>query len=243
VPRPRRPLLPVLAVCAVVALPACGGSTEQASPPAPTVAYTAGDVPVVQPGRPGEPSTTVAPGESGTMANPGLWNQADVDFVTAMAPHHAQALDMAALAPERAEDERVRNLADRIAAEQGPEIEALQAWLVAHGLPEADLRDHGHDSMRGMATTEQMLALDAARGAEFDRLFLELMTAHHEGALQMAAEAGDARNPLVVEMAEDTAVKQSVEIDRMQQLLAAREARPLTGTGLMWWSVCGGGGN
>jgi uncharacterized protein (DUF305 family) len=221
VPSPRRrTLLPALVVCVAVASAACGGGAEQAVPPAATIAYTAGEVPVVQPGRPGEPSTTIAPGQSGQMENPGAWSQADVDFVTAMAPHHAQALEMAELAPDRAEDDRVRNLAERIAAEQGPEIEALQAWLVAHGLPEADLRDHRHDSMRGMATTEQMLALDAARGSEFDRLFLELMTAHHEGALQMAADAGDARNPLVVEMAEDTAVKQSVEIDRMQDLLA-----------------------
>ncbi|WP_336923326.1 DUF305 domain-containing protein [Aquipuribacter sp. SD81] len=214
-----RPVLLASTVAVAAGLSACGGGTEAAPPPA-TIAYTAADVPVVVPGRPGEPTTTIEPGEVGSMSNVAAWDEADVAFVRAMVPHHAQALEMAALAPDRAEDERVLTLADRIYDGQGPEIDAMQGWLESNGLARADEDDHGHELMQGMATTEQMLALDAARGAEFDRLFLELMIAHHEGALDMAADAAGARNYRIVEMVEDTALKQSVEISRMEELLA-----------------------
>jgi uncharacterized protein (DUF305 family) len=208
-------------VLVTVGLSGCGAGGQEAAPPPATVQFTAApDVPVVVPGSPGDPTRTIEPGETGEMPNAGLWAQADVDFLQAMVPHHAQALEMAQLAPDRASDERVLLLAERIAAAQGPEIEAMQAWLRANDLPEADTEDHSHAQMRGMATTEEMLALDAARGDEFDRFFLELMTKHHEGALEMATDAGDARNVLVVEMVQDTAVKQGVEIGRMQELLA-----------------------
>ncbi|MFC5381684.1 DUF305 domain-containing protein [Aquipuribacter nitratireducens] len=211
----------LLAAALVLVAAGCGGTTSDAAPPPATIEFTAAtDVPVLVPGRPGEPTTTIAPGETGRMENIATWSQDDVDFLTAMVPHHAQALDMAALAPDRAADSRVRSLAERIAAAQGPEIEAMQQWLRANDLPEADEDDHSHDLMKGMASTEQMLALDAARGAEFDALFLELMIAHHEGALDMAADAADSRNVQVNEMVQDTTIKQGVEIARMEELLA-----------------------
>jgi uncharacterized protein (DUF305 family) len=208
-----------LSLLVVATLTACSGAAEVALPSEST-RYTAGSAAVVVPGAPGEPSRTVSPGEEGTMANAGFWTEADVEFVTRMVPHHTQALEMAALAPDRASDPRVLALAERISVAQGPEIETMQAWLAEQGLPPADDGDHSHSGMEGMVSTEQMLALDAARGEEFDRLFLELMTVHHEGAIVMADATRDARHPVITEMVEDTMISQGVEIARMQELLA-----------------------
>ena len=215
---------PLLAVALTVALAggltACSADEPQAvAAPEPSVTFTA-EVPVLVPGGPGEQPAVVAPGEQGAMPNPDLYSDADVEFVTAMVPHHAQALEMAELAPDRALDPRVRAMADRIAAGQGPEIEVMQAWLADHGLPAADPdADHGHE-MRGMVTGEQMTQLLASDGEEFDRLFLTRMIAHHEGALEMASHLGQGTHPLVNDMVKDVAATQSVEIARMQDVLA-----------------------
>jgi uncharacterized protein (DUF305 family) len=141
-----------------------------------------------------------------------------------MVPHHAQALEMAELAPERASDPRVTAMADRIAAGQGPEIEVMQTWLEDRGLPrvEADA-DHDH-AMQGMVTGEQLTELLASDGEQFDRLFLTRMIAHHEGALAMAERLGGGTHPLVMDMAKDVAATQSVESTRLQEVLADLEA-------------------
>lgn len=215
-----RPLSALALAGVVVLVGACGGGDPVAEPPPASVAFTAGDAPVVVPGAPGEPTTTVAPGQTGEIENADTWTQGDVDFVTKMVPHHTQALRMAELAPDRASDARVKAIAERIVAVQQPEVKSLQAWLAAHGLPQADPEEQGHDGMQGMASDEQLLALTSAEGEEFDRLFLEQMTAHHEGALAMADAAVDASNPQVLDMLTDTVVGQSVEIARMQGILA-----------------------
>jgi len=221
VTRRTAPLL--LAVLAAASFAGCASGEEtDVARPAPTSTFVAGEVPVLVPGAPGGPTTTYAPGESGELANPAVYGDDEVDFLTTMVPHHTQALTMAALAPGRAEDERVLGLADRIAAAQGPEVTTMQAWLSAQGLPEAD-PEAGHDShesMRGMATPEELFALESASGADFDRLFLELMTEHHAGALEMADAAVGARHPIVTEMVTDTMVSQGAEMNRMQELLA-----------------------
>ena len=214
---------PLLAAATALTLAGCaaeGGS--DVARPEPSTTFTAGEVPVLVPGAPGESPEVVEPGESGVLANPGAYGDEEVTFVTNMVPHHTQALEMAALAPDRAESEQVLGLAERIAAAQGPEIELMQAWLAAQGLPEADPQA-GHDShedMQGMATPEQMFELEAATGEEFDRLFLQLMTAHHEGALAMADEAVGAGHPVVADLVADVVVTQSTEINRMQEILA-----------------------
>ena len=213
-----------LAAIALLAGTACSASTPQAvAKPEPSVSFTA-DVPVLVPGSPGEEPEVVAPGEQGALPNADLYSDADVEFVTAMVPHHAQALEMAELAPDRAQDQRVKTMADRIAAGQGPEIAVMQAWLASHGLPKADPdADHGHD-MEGMVTGEQMTELLASDGEQFDRLFLRRMIAHHEGALEMASRLGQGTHPLVMDMAKDVAATQSVEIKRMQEVLFDLEA-------------------
>ena len=215
---------PVLAALAGLtgARSGCGGGTADVARPDPTATYTAGDVRVLQPGAPGESADVVEPGETGELANPGAYNDADVEFVTNMVPHHTQALAMASLAPERAQDPRVADLAERIALAQGPEIDLMQSWLAAQGLPPADpeAAHDAHESMRGMATPEQMFELESATGEEFDRLFLTMMTEHHEGALEMADASGAAQHPIVADMVADTVVSQGTEINRMQALLA-----------------------
>ncbi len=215
---------PLLAVALAASLTACSADEPRAvAAPEPSVSFTA-DVPVLVPGSPGEEPEVVAPGQQGSMPNPDLYSEDDVEFVTKMVPHHAQALEMAELAPERARDQRVKVMADRIAAGQGPEIAVMQAWLADHGLPAADPdADHGHE-MRGMVTGEQMTQLLASDGEQFDRLFLARMIAHHEGALEMANRLGQGTHPIVMDMAKDVAATQSVEITRMQEVLADLEA-------------------
>lgn len=210
----------LLAISAALAVGGCSATEQSAAPrPEPSLTFTA-DSPVVIPGRPGEEPTVIAPGSTGTIENPSNYNDDDVTFMRDMALHHAQALEMASLAPERAQDDRVKTLADRIRAAQGPEIDLMQAWLEEQGLPKVDL-DAEHHAMPGMATDEQLFALSQSTGRDFDRLFLQLMTTHHEGALQMAdAAVTTARNVVVLDLVQDVGVKQSVEISRMAEVAA-----------------------
>lgn len=210
----------LLALGLAASLTACSGAEAEVARPAATTGFTAGDVPVLVPGAPGEEGTVLEPGQSGTMANPLAYQDKDVSFVRSMVPHHAQALEMARLAPERAGDGRVARLADRIAAGQGPEIDVMQAWLRQQGLPAVDVdAGHGQHDMPGMASPEEMARLMASRGGAFDRLFLDLMTRHHEGALRMAQDSFGATHPVVTELIGDVASTQAAEIDRMQGLL------------------------
>lgn len=192
--------------------PATDPSAVPESPPA-------SPVPVIVPGRPGETAAVIAADE--IQAPDGTrYNEHDVTFVRMMIPHHAQALEMAALAPGRAGDPRIRAIAERISVGQGPEIEVLRAWLDARGLPETGA-GHQHDQMPGMQPPEAIAALGAATGEAFDALFVELMSAHHQGAVEMATEVlRTGADQQVQELAGAIAIEQSVEIDRMRDLLA-----------------------
>ncbi|HVL83887.1 MAG TPA: DUF305 domain-containing protein [Pseudonocardia sp.] len=187
-----------------------------------------GDGPqVVVPGRPGEPAQVLPGAEAAQRHVPDPVSPADVTFVQRMIPHHQQALEMAELAPGRAADRRVLALAERISVAQGPEIAAMQAWLER---PEVTVLTGGepghgghadHSGMPGMATPAQLAALGAARGTDFDRLFLELMIAHHEGALRMAHEVLTAGTDVTAgRLAQDVGATQSAEIARMREMLA-----------------------
>ncbi|SDS99465.1 Uncharacterized conserved protein, DUF305 family [Nocardioides scoriae] len=181
---------------------------------------------VVQGGEPGEDATLLPEGEDVVERE---WSHDDEMFMQMMVPHHGQALEMTELAARRAQDPRVRRLAGRIEASQGPEISMMAAWLAERGLPvpsaadasAADHGSHGHLEMQGMLTRPQLDALAEARGARFDRLFLTSMIGHHEGAVAMAQETAlggtDAR---VGELRDDVSASQTVEIGRMQDLLA-----------------------
>lgn len=177
---------------------------------------------VLVPGGPGEQARALAGAEAQERRMPVPVSPADVEFVERMVPHHRQALQMAALAPDRATDPQVRAMAARIGAVQGPEIAVLQAWLEGqeHFVGGHHDGQAGAHRMPGMATPAQLATLAAAAGPVFDRLFVELMTAHHRGALTMVDDlAGAGTDTRVGEIARDIAVTQTVEIDRMRTAL------------------------
>ncbi|WP_327028599.1 DUF305 domain-containing protein [Micromonospora sp. NBC_01740] len=175
--------------------------------------------PVIVPGRPGE-TAAVRPAEELRDATTARHNSMDIWFVRMMIPHHAQALEMAELAGDRAGDPALRALAERIRASQGPEIGLMRGWLQARGLS-TEVAGHDHEGMRGMQTPEAIRQLAAARGAEFDRLFVRMMTEHHQGAVQMATDLLKVGADLTLsEFANSVATEQTVEIDRMRELLA-----------------------
>ncbi|MFD5317449.1 DUF305 domain-containing protein [Streptomyces sp. NPDC127098] len=214
----RRPLLAALA--AVAALTLAAGCTDEAEP-----AADADSQQVIAPAGPGEPARTISPEEAREAAQEGTEpNAADFRFMRMMIEHHEQALVMAELVDDRADEESVRRLADRITAGQNGEIAAMEAWLTrnAGAAADEDREGHGsHDSedMPGMATPEQLEALEAAEGAEFDTLFLDLMIAHHQGAVTMTTEALTTGNDgPAQQLANDMLADQSIEIDRMEAM-------------------------
>ncbi|PSK63273.1 hypothetical protein B0E53_04799 [Micromonospora sp. MH33] len=213
--------LVVLLVGAGVALAGPGGDPA-AAPASPSATGSAPPVdapPVVVPGRPGEPAATRAAQEVRDAAPP-RYNGLDVWYVRMMIPHHQQAVEMAALAPDRAADARVRAVAERIRAAQGPEIGVLRGWLDTRGL-DAEVPGHDHGAMRGMQSAEAMRQLAAARGAEFDRLFVRMMTAHHEGAVVMSTDLLKVgADQALQEFANGVASEQSAEIARLRELIA-----------------------
>jgi uncharacterized protein (DUF305 family) len=198
------------------ALAARSGDDRSAAAPRPS-ASAAPPVRVILPGGPGE-SGTVTDSDHVRAPDGSTYNSLDITFVRMMIVHHAQAIEMAKLAPERAADDKLRALAARISAAQGPEIAWLKRWLQERGLAETDPA-HDHSTMPGMQTAADLEALTAARGADFDRRFIAMMTAHHQGALQMARDVlGGGTDQVLYEMANEMAVEQGSEIRRMEQL-------------------------
>ncbi|PYO96865.1 MAG: DUF305 domain-containing protein [Gemmatimonadetes bacterium] len=159
------------------------------------------------------------------------YTSADVHFVAGMIGHHAQAIQMAGWAPSHGASPAMRVLCERIVVAQTDEIAFAQRWLRERNevVPPADPRGHvmpGMDHpmlMPGMLTPEQMAQLDAARGREFDRLFLTFMIQHHQGALTMVAQLlaapGAAQDGPVFRFAADVNADQTTEIDRMTRML------------------------
>lgn len=157
--------------------------------------------------------------EAGSVADD--HNDADVEFVRSMIPHHEQAVDMAELAAARASDPKVKDLAARIQRAQDPEIATMRGWLADWGEEQPPSGDHSGMDDSGM-TSEEMGELEQASGREFDRLFLEMMIRHHEGAVAMAtteAEAGEF-GPAKA-LASQIAAGQQGEIEEMKGLLSA----------------------
>ncbi|MFJ4716452.1 DUF305 domain-containing protein [Streptomyces sp. NPDC088785] len=206
----------VPALFAALALGATGcdaGDDARADSPAPAGSS------VIAPGKPGEAAETLSARDAEERRPDDRPNSADVGYAQLMIHHHEQALAMAELAPERARSARVKRLAERITAAQGPEIATMRAWLKKYGKPEAPSGHGAHDAMPGMATGAQWTALRAARGAAFDALFLKLMITHHQGAVTMATEVKSDGNDVVVEeMADDVIAQQTAEISRMREM-------------------------
>ncbi|MFC3571889.1 DUF305 domain-containing protein [Streptomyces yaanensis] len=198
---------------AVALLAGCdsGSSTNSAAPKGPSV---------IAPGKPGEAAKTLSAEEAATRrAEDDTPNAADFSYARMMIEHHAQALEMARLAPKHAESEKVKRLAERIVAAQKPEIAAMEGWLKTHD-SEGQGPSHQHGTMPGMATEAQLKRLRAAEGEAFDELFLKLMITHHGGAITMATEVKAQGNNLQIEeMADDVIAQQTSEISRMRDML------------------------
>lgn len=157
-------------------------------------------------------------GESMMEDESSAFSPNDIMFAQMMIPHHQQALDMSELALSLAESSDVRELATQIRDEQEPEISLMRSWLSAAGASE-DM-GHGSHGMDGMLTEEQMAALLSTSGAEFERLYLEGMISHHQGAIAMAQMVIDSANSEVRSLAEAIVSSQQIQIDYMKTLLA-----------------------
>ena len=185
--------------------------------------------PVVQPGAPGMPSKRLPDSTTG-QAPPR--SQADIDFMQGMIMHHSQAVEMTALIPSHTENKDVRALGARISLSQSEEMKFMKRWLLARGestsmampeMPEMEKSGNAMHAMPGMLTPEQMSALRAAKGVEFDRLFLTGMIQHHGGALTMVKDlfdtAGAGQDADLFDFATDADNTQRAEIRIMQDML------------------------
>jgi uncharacterized protein (DUF305 family) len=204
-----------IALLCVLTLPA---SAQQASPPV-----------VVQPGAPGQPSKTLPPS---TRPSVPKLSSADVAFMQGMIMHHSQAVEMTALIDSHTQNKDVRSLGAKISSSQSDEIRFMQRWLVARGqpvsmempgMPDMDMAGNPIEPMPGMLTPEQMKALEKAKGADFDHLFLTGMIQHHQGALAMVKDlfdtAGAGQDADLFDFATDADNTQRAEIKIMQNML------------------------
>ena len=180
---------------------------------------------IIQPGAPGQDSRVVDAAAAADLSKV-AFTPADVRFMQGMIGHHAQALDMTALVPSHSSSDAIRKLAQRIELSQADEIKMMQEWLTRRGQKVPDLHAHhapGAPLMPGMLTAEEMARLGQVKGPEFDRLFLEFMIKHHEGALTMVqdlfAQPGAGQESDVFAFASDVDADQRMEIDRMRSAL------------------------
>jgi uncharacterized protein (DUF305 family) len=178
-----------------------------------------------------------AQGSGASAAYPGRYpyTEADINFVTGMIGHHAQAIVMAGWAPTHGANKSVSILCERIINAQQDEITLMQSWLRdrKQPVPEAKagpmkMKMNGAEMemmMPGMLTDDQMKQLDKSRGPEFDRLFLTFMIQHHQGAITMVnelfASTGAGQDEFMYKFASDVFADQGTEIERMQKMLTS----------------------
>jgi uncharacterized protein (DUF305 family) len=208
-------------------------------------AAAAQTAPILQPGSPGQPTRNLSAADAARIADT-RFSPDDARFMADMIVHHRQAVEMAALVKDRTNRRALVDISRRIDASQGDEIGFMSTWLrerrqplpaaaavhmqhaghAAHPSPGA----HAGHSMPGMATPQQLAALAAARGVPFDRLFLERMIEHHEGAVTMAEEllsrGGSASDPVLYDFVKDVINEQEAEIERMDALLRSLRDDP-----------------
>jgi uncharacterized protein (DUF305 family) len=212
----------------VIAASACAAATQE-------TAGTSTVKPVVsqQVITPESEAAAIAQARADSLRHP--YTAADVHFMSGMIHHHAQAIVMARWAPTHGASPAVQRLADRIINAQQDEIHTMQSWLRDRRQPVPDATATGmkmqmsgmeHEMlMPGMLTDAQMKQLDAARGPDFDRLFLTYMIQHHKGAVSMVKELfdnyGAGQDEIVFKFASDVNVDQTTEIARMEKLLIA----------------------
>ena len=202
----------IAATAAAVTLAACSPPNEQAS----TQTATSSSMPMSGHDMPGHSM----PGMSGTSTAPAAnFNDADVMFLQMMYPHHAQAVEMAKLVPTRSQNQQVKDLAAAIEKAQAPEMQQMTTLLAGFGKP-APSATMSH-SMPGLMTPQQMTELTGLSGAAFDKMWLQMMVEHHQGAITMANdELKNGANPDAKKMAEAIVAAQQAEITTMNGMLA-----------------------
>ena len=192
-------------------------------------------VPILQPGAPGNPTKELDPETAIAIAD-SSYTAADVEFLQGMIVHHYQAFLMSEMAPSRTNNQTILDLAGRIDASQIDEIDFMENWLAERGksIPDPTLMGHSHPhKMMGMATPEQMNKLEASNSTDFDRLYLNLMIRHHDGAIDMVDRLnefpGSAYDPQLYEFVTDLENDQAVEIERMNGILISLSDDPRAG--------------
>jgi uncharacterized protein (DUF305 family) len=212
-----------LIVAAVIIVLAAGGaalaarSGDDRSAAAPQPSASTPPQRVIVPGRPGE-SASVTDSDKVKMPDHDVFNSIDTTFVQMMIVHHEQAIEMAKLAPGRAGNTQLKSFADRIIAAQTSEIAYLRGWLSQRKLPSSD-PSHNHATMPGMQTPADMTTLAGLNGAAFDKKFVAMMSDHHRGAIQMATDVvRGGTDELLRETADEMAIEQGSEIQRMEQI-------------------------
>lgn len=184
---------------------------------------------IVQPGAPGQPSRTLPAGTRPTVPPP---TAADIAFMQGMIMHHTQAVEMTALIPTHTTNPRLTALGARISSSQTDEMRFMQRWLATRnqpismsmpGMPDMDMSGKPMAPMPGMLTPKQMAALKAAKGPQFDHLFLSGMIQHHNGALTMVKDLfdtpGSGQDADLFNFATDADNSQRAEIKIMQSML------------------------
>ena len=189
-------------------------------------------VPIIQPGAPGQPSRQISAEEASDLASI-HYSAGDVMFLQGMISHHAQAMEMSALVESRSNREAMNLLAQRISLSQEDEISMMQGWLGDRGLRVPDRDAHHADDfelMPGMLSDEKFTELEQASAAEFDSLFLETMIEHHLGALEMVEnlleQRGSAQDTVLYAFTSDVTSDQTSEIERMDAMLAGFSPDP-----------------
>ncbi|UKA73375.1 MULTISPECIES: DUF305 domain-containing protein [Micrococcaceae] len=198
------------AIAAAIALAGCSAGSGTGS-------TNGSSMPGMDHGSSGMMTSTAAPSASATF------NDADTMFAQMMIPHHAQAVEMSdVMLKKEGIPAAVTDLATKIKAAQGPEIEKMTGWLQSWGQPTAAATDMGSNhAMPGMMGGDDMAKLEAAQGVEAAKLFLTQMIAHHEGAVTMArTETTDGKNTDAVQLSKDIVNAQEAEIQEMKDLLA-----------------------
>ena len=195
------------------------------------------DVPIIQPGAPGEPSKSLDEEDATNIANTS-YIKADVNFLQGMIIHHQQAIVMSNMAENRTNNKVILELAKRIEVSQEDEINFMGSWLKERDEYENKINDHNHmDHMHlkmvGMASKIQLDKLEMSDSSDFDRLFLQLMIAHHDGALEMVKELkkypGSAYDPILNEFVSDLVNDQGIEIERMNTIAVNISDDPRSG--------------
>ena len=190
---------------------------------------------IIQPGAPGEASKILDPQAASNIADTS-YIKADVKFLQGMIIHHQQAILMSSMADKRTNNETIVDLAKRIDVSQEDEINFMESWLYDRGenkkyMPHHHM--HMDTGMAGMATPKQLEDLKNTKATDFDRLFLQLMIAHHDGALKMVEElkefSGSAYDPILSEFVSDLVNDQGVEIERMNTIAVNLSDDPRSG--------------